>query len=99
MKYFIDFSHIHTHEALYTRLAKELRFPEYFGANQDALWDCITGDLSLPAIVHFIDITPEQVAQFADVIAILREAEEELAPEFELSIFERTNNEEADAAG
>jgi RNAse (barnase) inhibitor barstar len=40
---------IRTKGALFDELAQRLRFPDYFGANWDALWECIR-DLSwLPA--------------------------------------------------
>jgi hypothetical protein len=38
-------SGIETKEALFAELAERLRFPDYFGANWDALWECIR-DLS-----------------------------------------------------
>src|SRR5262245_6192975 len=50
---------IQTKEALLRELAQRLRFPEYFGANWDALDECI-GDLSWlpdgPVVVRHSDI-------------------------------------------
>jgi len=40
---------IRTKEALFDELAQRLRFPDYFGANWDALWECIRDLAWLPA--------------------------------------------------
>ena len=50
---------ITTKEELLRELAKELRFPDYFGENWDALWECIR-DLSWlpsgPVILEHSDV-------------------------------------------
>jgi len=50
---------IATKETLFARLAERLQFPDYFGANWDALWECIR-DLSWlpagPVVLKHIDI-------------------------------------------
>ena len=38
----IDVSGVPTSEALHELLAETFRFPEYYGRNWDAFWDCIT---------------------------------------------------------
>jgi RNAse (barnase) inhibitor barstar len=40
---------IQTKSALLQVLAERLRFPDYFGANWDALWDCLNDFSWLPA--------------------------------------------------
>jgi RNAse (barnase) inhibitor barstar len=37
----IDVSSVSTARALHTLLAHQLRFPDYYGHNWDAFWDCI----------------------------------------------------------
>ena len=65
--------------ALLARLARELQFPDYFGANWDALQDCLT-DLPdwLPAPGYLLVFTeagelcrrrPGDLASFKDVLA------------------------------
>lgn len=65
--------------ALLARLARELQFPDYFGANWDALQDCLT-DLPdwLPASGYLLVFTeagalcrrrPGELAAFKDVLA------------------------------
>ncbi len=38
----IDCSGIHTADALHCALAQALEFPDYYGKNLDALFDCLT---------------------------------------------------------
>jgi RNAse (barnase) inhibitor barstar len=38
----IDGNEAHTLKAFYTKIARSLRFPDYFGKNLDALYDCLT---------------------------------------------------------
>jgi RNAse (barnase) inhibitor barstar len=45
----IRVTHIGTKEALWSALAKEMRFPEYFGMNWDALDECLRDMSWLPA--------------------------------------------------
>lgn len=40
-------------EKMHSILMAELRFPEYYGKNLDALWDCLTGEIELPLIVEW----------------------------------------------
>ncbi len=42
-----DFARLGTADAVYDYLAEELRFPDYFGRNLDALHDCLT-DVGTP---------------------------------------------------
>lgn len=42
-----DFARFNTPDAVYDYLAAELRFPDYFGRNLDALHDCLT-DIGAP---------------------------------------------------
>ena len=42
-----DFARLGTVDAVYDYLQGELRFPDYFGRNLDALHDCLT-DISSP---------------------------------------------------
>ena len=42
-----DFARLGTPDAVYDYLTEELRFPDYFGRNLDALHDCLT-DVASP---------------------------------------------------
>ncbi|MEU0914537.1 barstar family protein [Streptomyces althioticus] len=39
----------------YRRLQRDLRFPDFYGRNRDALWDAITGLVDLPDELTFTD--------------------------------------------
>ena len=41
-KYILDFSGVKTWVDIHAILEKEFDFPDYYGANWDAFWDCIT---------------------------------------------------------
>ncbi len=49
-----DFERIGSINDFYIVAKRELQLPEHFGNNLDALWDCITGDMELPAFIRFI---------------------------------------------
>lgn len=42
-------------EALYVDLARQLGLPGHFGANLDALWDALTGDVPGPVEIVWSD--------------------------------------------
>jgi RNAse (barnase) inhibitor barstar len=73
-------SGIRTKEALFEELARHLRFPDYFGANWDALWECIR-DLSWlpagPVVLRHSDLPLAQdVANLKKYLSILSDAVE-----------------------
>ena len=41
-KYILDFSDVKTWVDIHSIIEKEFDFPDYYGANWDAFWDCIT---------------------------------------------------------
>lgn len=40
----VDLSDVRTMEAFHEAIAATLAFPDYYGRNLDALWDCLTDD-------------------------------------------------------
>ena len=78
---FFDFDNIHSFEDFYNEAFNELMLPDYFGYNLDALWDCIMGDIELPIEFSFINMTLEQVKDFAGLIQLFQDAENELVEE------------------
>src|SRR5271169_18718 len=62
----------------YAALAAALRLPAHFGANLDALWDSLTGDVAGPVELLWHDATATRAALGADfdrLVTLLREAE------------------------
>lgn len=73
-----DFDTIVTVEDFYSAAKIQLLLPDYFGHNQDALWDCVTGDIELPVEIAFINLTTEKLELFDGVIAVFEDASIEL---------------------
>ncbi|AEP91652.1 barstar (barnase inhibitor) superfamily [Bacillus subtilis subsp. subtilis str. RO-NN-1] len=81
-----DFENI---EVLHDVLKDKLDFPDYYGRNLDALWDCLTGwvDLPLTLVLINIDFSKKFLGSYADdVLEVLQEAQEELEDEFKIII-------------
>lgn len=70
-----------TRQALHAHLKERLGFPDYYGENLDALWDCLRADVDLPITIQWLDFSSSQQAlgDYADqTLATLREAQAEV---------------------
>ena len=68
-----------TKEAMYTYLARKLKFPSYYGKNLDALHDCL-GEISHPLhiTVTFTDRLTEELGDYGKTfLEVLKDATEE----------------------
>ena len=73
--------------ALHAHLKQQLSFPDYYGENLDALWDCIRC-VDVPVTVVWKNFAQSQtcLGQYADrVLETLHDAEQEL-PGFILEV-------------
>ena len=52
IEYKINLKNIETIQMLHQELKDSLRFPDYYGMNMDAFWDCITWDIDVPATIY-----------------------------------------------
>lgn len=86
-----DFNRISSIEDFYTIAAKKLRLPDHFGKNLDALWDCITGDIALPATVKFSNLSLNQLEQFDQLILLFEDAASELNDDFNFEYYIRND--------
>lgn len=77
-----DFERIGTIDDFYVVATRELQLPEHFGKNLDALWDSITGDITLPVEVQFVNLSMMQLETFEKLIGLFEEAAEELGDDF-----------------
>lgn len=77
----IDLSYVESKDELHDTLALKLGFPDFYGKNWDAFWDCITDLVELPEQIIFEGTLalsqklPKQVAQ-------LQKCFEDLANEY-----------------
>lgn len=74
----IDFSNCKYWSEIYAVLKNELELPDWFGNNLDALWDCVTGIMYVPAEIRISRKVADNDLQdeVNDIIAVLQEAEQ-----------------------
>lgn len=71
----------HTMAECHQLLQEKLGFPEYYGHNLDALWDCLTGWVELPLTLCWEEVAQSREKLGADaesLLALFQEAQEEL---------------------
>lgn len=85
--YKFNFDSISTIEQFYKIFAEKLNLSEHFGANLDALWDVITGEIELPFEIIFEKMQLEQLLEFEEIIRLLEEASIEMEGVFFFSYF------------
>lgn len=54
--YILDFSEIKHYIEIHSVIQKELDFPDYYGRNWDAFWDCLTDMVGRPVNIKIIGI-------------------------------------------
>jgi ribonuclease inhibitor len=68
---------ITSRDEMHLALAQALEFPDYYGANLDALWDCLTGWISPPITIVWENYSVSQrvLGEYADkVVELIQEA-------------------------
>ena len=78
-KYILDFTNVKTWIDIHAILEKEFDFPDYYGANWDAFWDCITDfidsrglDLEIIGLDKIYSEFKEDVDIFVDTLKDLK---------------------------
>jgi len=83
-----DSSHVERIDQLHSELSRCLDFPDYYGANLDALYDCLSGDVALPLRIIWknYNITRLKLGKDAEkVLKVMKDfAKEE--PDFTLEV-------------
>ena len=77
--YLLDGKDMTSKEEAYELIAKELAFPDYFGQNLDALYDCLS-DMSAENTIHFVNtaILEEYLGDYAEkILSCFRDASSE----------------------
>lgn len=75
---YIDFVELGDYEDFYEVLKTKLPLPDYFGDNLDALFDIISGELTMPLHIEFVNLSVDQLETFDELITTLEDAEEEV---------------------
>ena len=76
-KYTVDFSKVKYYIEIHEVLKRDLDFPDYYGGNTDALWDCLTdmlGDPSHIELFGFEDIKERYKNEWDSIISIFKKA-------------------------
>ncbi len=76
--FILNYSECRTSDDFHTLMMHKLDFMPGYGKNLDALWDCITGDMYLPAyiIIQGIDSLSKEPYAYAErIISIFKEVE------------------------
>ncbi|MCY8452247.1 barstar family protein [Bacillus spizizenii] len=76
-------------ERIHDALKDKLDFPDYYGKNLDALWDCLTGWIELPLTLVWrnFEFSKKFLGSYAEnTLEVLQEAQEELEDEFKIIV-------------
>ena len=68
-------------DELHAVLKYKLQLPEYYGANLDALWDCLTAWIELPIRIEWVgyDNSKQKIGEYAEMLLkTFQEAENEI---------------------
>ncbi|MGG0156521.1 barstar family protein [Bacillus velezensis] len=85
----IDGKDVTSIEALHRILEDQLDFPDFYGENLNALWDCLTGWIEYPLTLVWknFEISQKELGSDADdVLELFQEAQAELDGEFFIQI-------------
>jgi RNAse (barnase) inhibitor barstar len=74
--YILDFSKVEHYLDIHNVIKKELDFPDYYGCNWDAFWDCLTDMLGRPIHIEILglEVIEQKFGDAADkLVDILKE--------------------------
>lgn len=74
----LDFENISNKEEMHQYLAEKFEFPDYYGGNLDALFECLT-DIAEPTAVNIINAINDYDEQIINVITSAEEENDNLA--------------------
>ena len=75
-RYKIDFRDVEYYIEIHEVLKRDLEFPDYYGGNLDALWDCLTdmlGDISIIEIYNSEAISKKYHEEWQRIIEVFRD--------------------------
>ena len=74
----LDFENISGKEEMHRYLAEKFEFPDYYGKNLDALFECLT-DIAEPTAVNIVNAINDYDEQIINVITSAEEENDNLA--------------------
>ncbi len=74
MEYILDFSNITTKDDIHEYISKILSFPDYYGRNLDALYDCLTDMPECSIILTGIDALYDMGDYGMKIIKVFKDA-------------------------
>ncbi len=68
--YIIDFTNVKSHLQVHEIIKEALDFPDYYGKNWDAFWDCLTDMAGRPVHIeiHGLDVLEEKFPGTAETL-------------------------------
>jgi ribonuclease inhibitor len=76
MDYILDAEKLQSAESAHPYLKEVLQFPDYYGNNLDALYECLT-DICEPGIIRIQMLLPEGSDFYRRLLAVMRDAARE----------------------
>ena len=76
-EYIVDFTNVNYYLEMHTVIKSSLDFPDYYGCNWDAFWDCLNDMYGDPTYIKIIgiEVIERKFGDAADkMIGILKEA-------------------------
>lgn len=75
--YTVDFKNVHQYEEIHRTLKDGLDFPNYYGENLDALWDCLTDFIDNDDVIilrnyQFVETANKEYAE--DILRVFKRA-------------------------
>ena len=67
--YILDFTNVDRYHEIHEVIQKELNFPDYYGCNWDAFWDCMTDMIGCdPIHIQIVGLEVLRRKQYGDAI-------------------------------
>lgn len=77
-KIYLDFENISGKEEMHKYLAEKFEFPDYYGGNLDALYECLY-EITMPTAVNIVNVSDEYSEKIKNVIMAAEEENDQLA--------------------
>ncbi|WP_407666943.1 barstar family protein [Mucilaginibacter sabulilitoris] len=71
MEIIIDGERIRNIEDFHLEIKEKLKFPEYYGENMNALWDCLTSSIELPVTLIWKNVNISKASLGEDFNSIV----------------------------